>query len=217
MNPVRPLAPFLLAALLATFDATAQSWGPGVAPTAKAVAPAPQLRARPGSVPAGGLTLPAPDSAAIESLQRANRFSLNKRLEIGIGRELVPADALALAASGWTAIDGGRVTHWQVASGEARALRVGLASAVPGARYELRFAGNARPDVVYGPFTAADVAAAGAVYWSPVLEGDTAIVEIYVDGAAPDPGIELTGLSHLFVDPADRRPNRLPRPPAHAR
>jgi hypothetical protein len=63
--------------------------------------------------------------------------------------------------------------------------------------------------VVYGPFTAADAAAAGVAYWSPVLEGDTALIEIYVEGAAPDPRIEATAVSHLFVDPADPKAEAL--------
>ena len=187
--------------------AHAQSNGPAVAPpAAKATAPA-AFRAPAASFVAARIRLEAPDPAAILALRQANARASTKRLEIGIGRE-VSAEAHASAVPRWVAAAGGRAAHWQVASAEARALRVALSFARTDTGAQLRFAGSDRPDVVYGPVTAADILE-GGTYWSPVLEGETATIEVFVPGASPDPGITIAQLSHLFVSPADPKAESL--------
>jgi hypothetical protein len=176
MNIYRSLA--LAAATVAWLGATAASaqWvGSAEAPAAPKSEHAEALLLAPSKA-TRALRLEAIDPELIQSAKRANGASLAKRLQIGIGRDVGEVAAASSAALSWTPVAGGQAAQWQVTSPDAAALRIGLSAAQldPGA--ELRFSGRATPEVVYGPFPAAQVAAMGAVYWSPVLDGDTAIV-----------------------------------------
>jgi lysyl endopeptidase len=151
------------------------------------------------------LRLQAPDAKAIDAVRQANTRGLNKRLQIGIGRS---TEALAEAWSGslrWNPAPGGWVAQWEVTSANASALRIGLVAArlLPG--MEIRFTGIREIDTVYGPFSERDVAAGGATYWSPVLEGDSATIEVFVAGTESplDVGLAITQVSHFLVSPSD--------------
>jgi hypothetical protein len=185
----------LAACALAAPPAFTQSVGPARAPVAAKASRVEAFRLAP--VEPVQIRLEAPDPAAIESLRAANAQSVAKRLEIGIGREV---DA-ALEAPRWQALRDGRVAHWQVTSAGARALRLALATSglVRGA--EVRFAGSDQPGLVYGPFDGETLRAAGN--WSPVLEGETATMEVFVPGAQGEPGMAVEQVSHLFVSPSD--------------
>ena len=147
------------------------------------------------------IRLGAPEAAAISALKAANARGDSKRLEVGIGREL-PGSEQALAVARWINAPGGSVARWQVTSEAALSLRVALRAPSWPANAELRFAGNAQP-VVYGPYAGANAAAAGAAYWSPVLEGDTATVEVFVPRGEALPDLDVARVSHLFVSFAD--------------
>ncbi|HSN19219.1 MAG TPA: BACON domain-containing carbohydrate-binding protein [Usitatibacter sp.] len=160
--------------------------------------------------PAVALRLTPIDPARIEAVKRANTVSVLKRLQIGVGRRLEGMHEASGRALSWvTAPGGGMAARWEVTSPGARALRVELSSIPEGV--ELRFAGIGAPAVVYGPFTAADFADEGRGYWSPVLEGETAIVEVHVaDPAfAPSLGLSIARVSHLFVSPSDPKAESL--------
>lgn len=197
------LACALIAAALAGAEALAQSVGPATAPAAKAAPAATSFRAKAASLATARLDLPEPDPGLIASVQASNARSLLKRVEIGIGREIAPAQADALASARWTPVAGGRALRWEVRSAGALGTRLAIASASVTEGVEVRFAGSARPDLVYGPYAAADLKATGSAWWSPVLEGDTAIVEWHVAGIGIEPRPGLAQVSHLFVDPAD--------------
>jgi hypothetical protein len=200
---MRALLACLAAAVLAAcLPARAQSVGHAVAPAAKSVA-APAAFVAPGLPIAARFTLPAPEPALIASVRESNARSMTKRVEIGIGREVDAGGASALAAARWHPVRGGRVARWEVASASALGLRLAIGTAGLGEGIELRLAGSARPDLVHGPFTAGRMREAGAAWWSPVLAGDTAIVEWFVAGTAREPAPELARISHVFVDPAD--------------
>jgi hypothetical protein len=185
----RILALLLLAALPV---AGATSLGPAVMPSPKA-APATSFRAPAAFTSA--VDLGAPDPGAIEALRAANARSDSKRLEVGIGRGLPDT---AAAGPTWTPAEGGMAARWRVRSAGAESLRVALYAADWPAEAEVRFAGNADA-VVYGPYSGAQARTAGAVFWSPVLEGDIATVEVFVprDSKLPEPWISR--VSHLFV------------------
>jgi hypothetical protein len=191
-----------LAALLlaATTTVAAQSNGPAVAPAPAKAARADGFRA--GAAFAARIRLPAPDPAAIADMKAANARARNKRVDVGVGRDLPDADA---GAPSWIGTADGHVARWHVTSDGAEALRVALRAADLPQGSELRFAGSGQPALVYGPFSAADVAAAGAAYWSPVLEGDTATVEAFVPARSALPAIAVGGVSHLFVSPSNPR------------
>lgn len=148
------------------------------------------------------IRLPAVSEVEVFAAKQANAGSGKQRLQIGIPRVAYSTEAEASALR-WEAHDGGYVAHWRVASPGAKALRVALDVAKMAKGVELRFAGSAS-DVVYGPFSSGDMPVGDATYWSPVLAGEEARVEVFVAGGGPLPlDLAVTEVSHLFVDPAD--------------
>ncbi len=163
------------------------------------------FRVSPGDVRASHLRLADIEPAAISKVRLENSRAGTKRLQIGIGRrvtEAVEAESKSLA---WRSIGRALAAHWKVTSKDARAVRIGLRvdRASPG--IEVRFAGSAAPGVSYGPFSAADLFTMGAIFWSPVLEGDTALMEVFVPegGRTSDVELAIVQVSHLLASPAD--------------
>jgi len=122
--------------------------------------------------------------------------------------------AIPLRDSTWTtAADGARVAHVELVSPGARALRVALALEGAGDGIMVRVA-SAGAEEAAATLTARELAQAtrrdGAL-WSPVLEGDTALVEIEVRADADLAAItlDIPRLAHLVVGGAD-----LPAPEA---
>ncbi len=168
----------------------------------KASAP-PSFRIAPGTMRTNDVQLAPIRSADIMAAKKANAETLTKRLTIGINA--VVADAQARSdAMAWARVPGGIVAQWQVTSPDAKALRIGLDAAHMPASAELRFAGVDDIGTVYGPFTARDVSR-DATYWSPVLTGATAVVELFVGDADANTAVDMriSRVSHLFVHPAD--------------
>jgi hypothetical protein len=154
--------------------------------------------------PATPLELAPVDASRIEAIKQANTASVLKKLQIGVDRPVSGANASSDALAWEAAADGAMAARWRVTSPEARALRVAIEASVLPEGVELRFAGSGAPDLVYGPFTAADLAK-GRGYWSPVLEGESAIVEVRAADAALASRLSLriARVSHLFASPAD--------------
>ena len=180
---------------------------------AEAPAPAKALevqvfRVAPGSIPAAHVRLEAPEPAAIEAVKLSNATERLKALQIGIGQEVTSATASDRALL-WMPAPGGTAAHWQVSSTNAKALRVALDVGHMPSGAEIRFAGNAGSGTVYGPVTAQDILKLGSPYWSPVLEGESAIVEIFVPGGASRASLAIGLVSHLFVSPSDPRAEEL--------
>ncbi|MGE5095894.1 MAG: trypsin-like serine peptidase [Betaproteobacteria bacterium] len=185
--------------------AMAQSLGPAAMPAHPKALIVESLRT-PAEAPATVIRLEAPDAAAVDNVKRANGKAQTKRLQIGMNRPLPAMASAHSRALEWVAVDGGWAARWSLSSAQAKALRVGLVAARTAPGLEMRFAGSGQPGTVYGPFTEADLAAsAGKTYWSPVLEGDTATVELFVPGSeAPrDIAIMVGEVSHLLASPAD--------------
>ena len=206
MNSIHSLLAGLPLALAISFPSFAQSNGPAEAPSAPKAAYIEAFRAHPGSMPATRVDLGVADAGAIESLKRANAVPGLKMLRIGIGREVDAATASSEALQ-WTPVAGGYVAHWEVSSSGARALRVALSARAIDPAAQLRFSGSDAPQTVYGPFNGAAIAA-DHPFWSPVLEGERAIVEVFV----PSPAslqLAIPQVSHLFVSPMDRDVERL--------
>jgi len=198
----------LLAAVLAfPVRSVAAPWVAGAEAPFRADATADAgFRLAPGAASTQRIELGEADAVAIAAVKRANAERIAKRLQVGIGRKL-PAGAPTLgSALRWERVPGGMAAHWQVVSHGAKALRVGLAGPGLSARAELRFAGSGDPGTVYGPLRWTGDARA---YWSPVLEGESATVELFVAGAGLAGGgipgeasaLAVAGVSHLFVSP----------------
>ncbi len=119
---------------------------------------------------------------------------------IGFARHLPPsAGSFRLSDLAWSRTDGGvRAAHITLTSPGAAAIRVGMVLTGAPETLEIRFKGNAGAET-YGPYPAA--IASEPIYWSPVLEGDTAIIELAVPaGLTPDSAtVSLPMISHLVV------------------
>ncbi len=163
------------------------------------------FRLEPGAGRASRLALDLADSDEIEAVREANAASFHKRLQIGIGREVPSQVAAGTDGLAWEPVPDGLAAQWEVQSPGAHALRVGLDVRALPAGTEIRFAGRDVPSTVYGPFTAADVPVGGATWWSPVLEGDTAIVEVFVPAGTWTGAVSLAvgQVSHLFASPTE--------------
>ncbi len=185
--------------------AMAQSTPSAPAPYSTKSYVAASLRLDPDIFPAAHIDLGAADQGLIDAAKQANTRAVNKRLQIGIGRKVAASTRATTEALQWIPVAGGIAAHWEVSSSGARALRIGLAVARMGPGSELRFAGRGDIGTVYGPFTASDVQSKGATYWGPVLQGDHAIVEVYIPagGTPSDAALAITEVSHLFASPAD--------------
>jgi hypothetical protein len=194
--------------LAATLGAYAQSNTAAVAPGPAKAVEVQAFKLAPGSVPAAHVRLEAPEPAAIEAVKLSNATERLKALQIGIGQEVTSATAGDKALL-WMPAPGGTAAHWQVSSTNARALRVALDVGHMPSGAEIRFAGNAGMGTVYGPVTATDILKLGSPYWSPVLEGEIAIVEVFVPGGASRASLAIGLVSHLFVSPSDPRAEEL--------
>ena len=172
---------------------------------------APAALLLPDTATARHVTLAAPTAA------EANRASLKSaaaapngkgstkgsRAAVGFARPLPASETVVpLSALPWHDLASGmQAARITVNSPGAGALRLGLSLALPPPGLTLRFRGSASGATVLGPIDAAHVAV-DALYWSPLLDGDTAVVEL----ALPQ-GVSLAGatismpmLSHLALN-----------------
>lgn len=173
-------------------------------------------------VPVRRIALAAPTEGERESLKamnakraehhRAGRSTPAKSrpLAIGYPRELPEGSrTVLLAGLAWKALpDGGRAARIEVLSPGAAALRLSLAMAAADPDLSLRFAGSglrAQVQDVIPANVVAEVASRGEAYWSPVLEGDLATIELHAGAGASIDGLalKLGPLSHLVIAGGD--------------
>lgn len=152
------------------------------------------------------VTLSSPAPAELASLDldvpartRAGFGAKARRLKVGFARQGPTGDrAIALGALPWQMLsDGGKAARIEVKSPGAKAIRLGIDARITAPGVTLRFAGSGRRQV-FGPYPASEIAP-GQRYWSPVLEGDTATLEIYLPrGIGPDAlALAIPQISHI--------------------
>lgn len=201
-----------LALSLGVSAATAQilSVPPAIAPaTAPSPKSAPATLLLPDSQPSYAIVLAAPNApelapAAIKSSapNHGKAPTRQRRVTVGMARDL-PSDARAMPLSSlpWADTPGGmRAARIAVTSPGAAGLRIAISLTQASPQLSLRFRGSAPGATVYGPI-AADRIAATSPYWTPLLDGDTAIIELAVPRGVSLAGatIDLPMLSHLSV------------------
>jgi hypothetical protein len=167
----------------------------------------------PATAPSLAIRLPPPTADERASPQKlkpaaspnvaADGMMLKRRIQtIGFARATPDGmRPLAMATLPWQNLpDGARAARISFTSPGAAAIRVGVSVAKADPGVSLRFAGSATPQQVFGPVTAKELIAS-KVYWSPVLDGDTATVEIYLPpGVSPSAvHMSIPTLSHLVV------------------
>jgi hypothetical protein len=138
------------------------------------------------------IVLPAPSDAELATLQGGGK---NQPYRVGAGRQ-VPAteNKVTLSNLSWRQDQGSYKTMISVQSVGARAIRVGmrLNNNVPG--LELSFSGSNA--ILRG--SAIVSASTKDIFWSPVLNGDTATIELTVpELPKKDAVLEVPTVSHL--------------------
>jgi lysyl endopeptidase len=143
----------------------------------------------------------------IYDLRLNNAQAVNKAMQVGIHRDLREEGmAVQQPALKWRPLpDGGGAARFAVTSPGAVALRLGLnfRNIAPGA--ELRFLGVNDHDSVVAVVKGEEIAQLRReqpLYWTPVTEGESQIVEIYLPADAPSrPRFSVDSVSHLIVAP----------------
>jgi lysyl endopeptidase len=152
--------------------------------------------------------LPAPAPERIAELREQNSEPGVKLLRIGFERRLkdeLPASELPALEWRPTA-DGGLTARIQLRSEGALALRSALDLSGLPATAELRFAESADVERAVAWVGGEEIARQRLIdttWWSPVTEGDTQVIEIYLP-AGSDPEwlrIGVPALSHMIVSP----------------
>ena len=165
--------------------------GPTASFKAAAVAPAATLRFQPLEL------------SRIEAMQRHNVANGGKRLQIGIARSVADESRDLLPETlEWMPVSGGRVLRFDVNSPQAAALRVGFdVSRLPeGAELRVASASGGIVEFVDRSAMTSGVDGAG-VYWSPVTDGDTQRVELFLPAGAADVAPSVRSVSHLVTSP----------------
>ncbi|HTL77630.1 MAG TPA: trypsin-like peptidase domain-containing protein [Casimicrobiaceae bacterium] len=171
----------------------------------------------PAAAPGLRIALPAPTDAERALLKARNAATgggaktsnLKGPLALAFPRDVPASSAsIPLAALQWQALaDGSRAAKIQVTSPGALALRVALALPAVDTGIDVRFAGNGERASVFGPIPANTIASDAqrfGVFWSPVLDGDTATIELHAEAGASVPSVPLSiaRVSHQVVAPA---------------
>jgi hypothetical protein len=169
------------------------------------------------AVAARRITLAETTASERAVLKEKNKSVITKRvggpnpgksrpLAIGFPRAL-PGDARTIVLSdlSWQAQpDGSRAARIEITSPGAAAVRIALALPDVHPDLTLKFAGNGARAEVAGPYPAnavAEAATRDGMFWTPVLEGDTAIIEFHAAADTRYDGVALVmgPLSHLVV------------------
>jgi hypothetical protein len=210
---LRRMAAALLAAALPALAALPIVPGePVQAPKAQA-APELRIEARVEAHPAlrASARLAPVQARELALVRRANAGSRlagkPKRVVIGVVRAQDATPRLPSAAElAWLPVEGGHAAQMAVASPDAQALRVSLDLAgVPG-NVEMVFFGSGDPAHLVGPVRVADIPDRTSPWWSPVTEGETQTVEVFVPEGVDAPSLPMraVAVSHLFSGPSSR-------------
>ena len=131
-------------------------------------------------------------------------------LQVGFGRAIpAPHQSELLSRLQWTSSPhGGIVSAFTVTSPQAGALRVALAASSLAGGVEIRFFSPSSPTQAFGPFTSKHLlpkpgagrsSTGQEPFWSPVIQGETVGVEIYLPSAdaLSSSSLRLLQVSHL--------------------
>ena len=188
---------------------------PEVQPRPLVVAPPKERLANPARV--FNVTLPRAALAAVNKSAAADS-RMGVPLQVGFGRDVgeLASAAATVAHLDWQPIAAGRrVAAFSVTSTDAASLRVGLRGLVMPAGTLLRFYAPAEGEVFEATAgevqeslarnrVAGEQGDAARIYWSPVIEGATAVVEIELPAGALAASFAAAApvVSHLVTSPA---------------
>jgi lysyl endopeptidase len=204
------LLAFTFSALAAVAAAGTQVSGERAVPSPKAMQQSPAFRMAAVADSAAARTtlapLPANEAAAIVVAGSGDE----KRIRVGVRRDVNAAAGakLATAPARWViAGDGSQAMRVSLSSPGAQSLRLALSIRGLPANAEMRFAGTVAAQPV-GPIAGSEgegATRAQGLFWTPVTEGDTQTVEIWlprgIDSSAVR--IEVRGASHIGARASD--------------
>jgi hypothetical protein len=143
------------------------------------------------------------DTERVAAMQRHNVAHGAKRLQIGIERDVADeASTLLPATLEWAPVAGGQVLRIDVASPEAAAMRVGfdLRGAPDGAELRVASASGGVVEFVDAAGMEAGVDGNG-IYWSPVTDGESQRVELFVPNGTAGFSPQVRRVSHFVTSP----------------
>ncbi len=158
---------------------------------------------------APSMTFFAVDPAKIESIKLGNALKYRKATQIGVtqfvANESFDTKGVQLK---WQAVDGGNVASLKVRSPGALGIRAAIHTSEFPAGAEIRFAGSDTPlDVVYAATSNEVITLLDAEkrYWTPMTEGDTQILEIFVPAGVSLSAMkfDIDAVSHIFASAKD--------------
>ena len=204
------LLAFAFSALAAIAAPATQVSGERAVPSPKALQQNPAFRLASMADSATARTtlapLPANEAAAIVATSTGDE----KRIRVGVRRDVNAAAGAKLAAAParWViAADGSQAMRVSLTSPGAQSLRLALSIRGLPANAEMRFAGNVGAQPV-GPIAGSEgegATSAQGLFWTPVTEGDTQTVEIWlprgIDSSAVR--VEMRGASHMGARASD--------------
>lgn len=152
---------------------------------------------------AARVALPGLEAERILEVQKRNARGGAIPVQIGVNRD-VPDAAPALQ---WLPAPGGAVARVEISSADALGLRAGLdLSGLPNG-VQLRFAGDLVPGPVASvPVEQAKAQLAKGLYWTPMTDGATQVIELFAPAGVPTQGIRLgvAEVSHLLTNSIEK-------------
>jgi len=138
------------------------------------------------------------DAATIGNMRAENAGGGLRALKLGKVIDVPAAAASRSEALQWHAVAGGRAASWRVSAEGAQALRIELSIERAPSGAVARFA----PALDAQQAREARLPPSGSL-WSPVVQGDAAIVELFIpDGAARSAiSVAIASVAHHVVDP----------------
>jgi hypothetical protein len=160
------------------------------------------------------IALPQPTAAELSSAKSAPTTGARlKPMPIGFGRDVPAAQrTVQLSALRWQGTsEGGRAAQIVVTSPGAAALRIALQMQATDPDVVIRLKGDGAQAKVMGPYPANEIAETTkkvGEWWSPVLEGSSATIEIAVSASVDVANTTLTvsRVSHLMRAGAELAP-----------
>jgi len=145
--------------------------------------------------------VPAEEIATLER-RNAREGNIAPQIGINIANDVAPTPSLK-----WMPVPGGHVARLEVSSADALGLRVALKVDSLPAGVQLRFAGEMAADRVL--MTTAEEAkslVSDGVYWSPMTDGNTQIIEIFAPQGVATSQVKLSlpQVSHLLTNSLER-------------
>jgi lysyl endopeptidase len=159
------------------------------------------------------VTLAPVSEGEVDRVRQENlRRPSHKRLVIGVNRVLPErASPSQTLESPWVGVEGGRAARLSVTSPEAGSLRLALDLEGIAEDVEMVFFGSAEPARLVGPIRVGEIGDRTRAWWSPLTEGDTQTIELFVPSRHGKSGlaVKVRGVSHVFTTPSSNFSKRL--------